>query len=341
MQARRLVGLACSFVISSVSSLPAQYPLAPTPVLDLSSLSHEPRFSGYVSVRQTWRDDTSTFVINRARVGVQVRALAYAAVRIQADLAAVGQSRGDTVPPISLTDAYVQLSRDDSVGWMRRFRPALIVGQIRTPFSLEFLTSFSQLLTANRSQAADRLAKRRDIGALGQVRFGNVATVTAALVNGEGPNRARNTDGRQMAIARLTVFPVPYAELSVKGLTQPGDRGWGYDARILAGAVTLEGETIWRDAHSDVTTMTCGTGGYALAAYRLTSWLQPAVKWERLHERACTPASPSLGRITWTTYGVNITSPAQRVRLQLNWLLKTGRPVDQSSELVAQLIGIF
>lgn len=341
MSSRRLFTLACSLAIGGVHPLAAQYPLAPTPVLDLSALSPEPRFSGYVSVRQTWRDDTSTFVVNRARVTMQTRPLPYAAVRIQTDLSAVGQSRGDTIPPVSLTDAYVQLSRDDSVGWLRHLRPAVIAGQFRTPFSLEFLTSFSLLLTANRSQASDRLAKRRDIGVLGQVRVGGIATILAALVNGEGPNRARNTDGRQMAIGRVTVFPAPYAQLSVKGLTQPGDHGWGYDARIQAGAITVEGEALWRDARSDVTTTTCGTGGYALAAYRLTRWLQPAVKWERLHERACTPASPTMGRLTWATYGVNVTSGDQRVRLQLNWLVKTARPVDQSNELVAQVIGIF
>ena len=341
MGSRRLRALTCALAIGGVPSLAAQYPLAPTPVLELFTLTPEPRFSGYVSVRQTWRDDTSTFVINRARVTVQTRPLTYAAVRIQTDFSAVGQSRGDTIPPISLTDAYVQLSRDDTVGWMRHLRPAVIVGQFRTPFSLEFLTSFSMLFTANRSQASDRVAKRRDVGVLGQIRIGGVATVTTALVNGEGPNRARNTDGRQMAIGRITVFPVPYAQLSVKGLTQTGDRGWGYDGRMLIGAFAVEGEAIWRDAHSDVTTTTCGTGGYALAAYRLAPWLQSAVKWERLHERACTPAAPTVGRLTWTTYGVNVTSPDQRVRFQLNWLVKTARPIDQSNELVAQLIGIF
>jgi hypothetical protein len=340
-KSRRLRVLACALASACVSPVGAQYPLEPTPVLDLSLLSAEPRFSGYVSVRQTWRDDTAAFVINRARITVQTRPLAYAAVRIQTDLSAIGQSRGDTIPPVSLTDAYVQLSRDDSVGRLRHLRPALIVGQFRTPFSLEFLTSFSLLLSANRSQASDRLAKRRDIGVLGHVRVGHVGTIMAALVNGEGPNRARNTDGRQMAIGRITVFPLPHAQLSVKGLTQAGDRGWGYDARLLAGPMSMEGEAIWRDARSDVTTTTCGTGGYALAAYRLTPWLQPAVKWERLHERACTPASPTLGRLTWTTYGINIDAPNQRVRFQLNWLVKTASPLDQANELVAQLIGIF
>jgi hypothetical protein len=337
----RTLALICSLSVGGAPPLAAQYPLAPTPVLDLSALSPEPRFSGYVSVRQTWRDDTSTFLVNRARVTVATRPLRYAAVRIQADLSAIGQLRGDTIPPISLTDAYVQLSRDDSVGWLRHLRPAVLAGQFRTPFSLEFLTSFSLLLTANRSQASDRLAKRRDIGVLGRIDIGDVATVMAALVNGEGPNRSRNTDGRQMVVGRLTVFPVRGAQLSVKGLTQAGDRGWGYDGRLLAGAFTVEGEALWRDAHSNVTTTTCGTGGYALAAYRLTPWLQPAIKWERLHERACSSPSPSLGRLTWTTYGVNVTSPDQRIRLQLNWLVKSARPVRQSNELVAQLIGIF
>jgi hypothetical protein len=342
MNARIAPIVVLSFVvIPTAAPLRAQYPLAPTPVLDLSLLSSEPRFSGYVSVRETWRDDTSTFVINRARITVQTRPLPYAAVRIQTDFSAIGQARGDTIPPVALTDAYVQISHADSAGWLHHLRPALIVGQIRTPFSLEFLTPFSLLPVANRSQASDRIAKRRDIGVLGQIRAGSVATITAALVNGEGSNRARNTDGRQTVIGRLTVFPTSFSQVSAKGLTQSGDRGWGFDARVLAGALTLEGESLWRDARSDVTTTACGNGGYALVAYRLTTWLQPAVKWEHLHERACTPPAPSLGRLTWMTYGVALAGADQRVRLQLNWVVKTAHPVDQSNELIAQLIGIF
>ena len=326
---------------ASPAPLVAQYPLAPTPVLDMSLLSPEPRFSGYVSVRETWRDDTSTFLINRARVGVQTRPLAYAAVRLQADLSAIGQARGDTIPPIALTDAYVQFAPADSTGWLHDLRPAFIVGQFRTPFSLEFLTSFSLLPVANRSQASDRIAKRRDIGVLGQIRAGRIATLTAALVNGEGSNRARNTDGRQTAVGRVTVFPAQYVQVSAKGLTQAGDRGWGFDARIVTRALIVEGESIWRDAHSEVTTTACGSGGYALAAYRLTTWLQPVVKWERLHERVCSPAATSIGRLTWMTYGMVLADADQRVRFHLNWLVKRARLVDQSNELVAQLIGIF
>ena len=334
--------LVMAWFVTAANATPliAQYPLAPTPVLDLSLLSAEPRFSGYVSIRETWRHDTSTFIINRARITVQTRPLSYAAVRIQTDLSAIGQSRGDTIPPIGLTDAFIQISPTDSAGWLRRLRPALIVGQFRAPFSLELLTSFSLLPVANRSQVSDRIGKRRDIGVLGEIRVGGFATVTAALVNGEGSNRARNTDGRQMAISRVTIFPTPYAQVSAKGLTQAGDRGWGFDARIVTRGLIIEGESISRDAGSDVTTTACGSGGYALAAYRLTTWLQPVVKWERFHERDCSPQAPSLGRLTWMTYGVAV-EPDQRVRLQLNWLVKSARPVGQSNELVAQLIAIF
>jgi len=124
-------------------------------------------------------------------------------VRIQADFSAVGRSTADTVPAFSLTDAYVQIIPPDSGRMAKLLRPALVVGQFRTPFSLEYLTSFSQPLTANRSQAVDRLSTRRDIGALGQFSLDRFAKLTGAVVGGEGPNRT-TSDGRQMLVGRIT-----------------------------------------------------------------------------------------------------------------------------------------
>ncbi len=53
-----------ALVLSSVAllgtPLTAQYPLAPSPVLDLRTLSHDVRFGGYVSARGTERSDTAT-----------------------------------------------------------------------------------------------------------------------------------------------------------------------------------------------------------------------------------------------------------------------------------------
>ena len=132
------------------SILAAQYPLAVTPVLDVHALTPEVRLGGYVSVRGTERRDTVTVIVNRARVTAMARPAPYAAVRVQVDFTSVGRTTGttnDTVPAISLTDAFLQLVLPErpSGGGIAALHPALMVGQFRTPFSLEFLTPFSLL----------------------------------------------------------------------------------------------------------------------------------------------------------------------------------------------------
>src|SRR5467141_5340251 len=87
----------------------AQYPVAQCSVLDLHALTGELRRSGYVSARETLRRDTLTAVINRARLTLQVLPAPFAALRVQADFAATGLARADTVPAILLTDAYIEL----------------------------------------------------------------------------------------------------------------------------------------------------------------------------------------------------------------------------------------
>src|SRR5438552_2890542 len=94
----------------------SQYPLAPSPVLDLRTLTHELRLAGYVSARQTWRRDTLTSIINRARLTAQVMPAPFAALRVQADFAATGFARADTVPAILLTDAYIELAPPATIG---------------------------------------------------------------------------------------------------------------------------------------------------------------------------------------------------------------------------------
>src|SRR5687767_12659124 len=137
----------------------AQYPVAPTPVINLGALTREPRFSGYVSVRETYRSDTATFIINRARMAVQAAPAPFVGVRLQVDFAALGRttgSSGDSIPAIQLTDAFVQLGLPDSTSRVETLlRPSLLIGQFRTPFGLEALTSFSSVITVNRALASD------------------------------------------------------------------------------------------------------------------------------------------------------------------------------------------
>lgn len=332
---------AVTTVVFGVTPLVAQYPLSPTPVLPLGAFSPQPTFTGYVSGRETIRDDTATFIVNRARLTVHVLPVRFAALRVQADFSAVGRTSGDTVPAILLTDAYAEIVLPDTVSRAARFlRPALVVGQFRTPFSLEYLTPFSLLASANRSQPVDRLSTRRDLGVLGQVRFARFGTLTGALVNGEGANRTTNPDGKQMAVGRLTIFPVRSLAVSAKWLGHGSDHRWGYDGRWLANGLIVEGEAIKRTGPIGAGNIDAG-GGYVLAAYKILPWLQPVVKWERVREKTTDALGVAERRLTWATYGINFLAPQERLRLQLDWIVKSERPVGGSDELVAQLQAIF
>ncbi len=337
--------LALSLLAAPAAPLAAQYPLAPSPVLSLDRIGAELDLSGYLSMRETIRDDTAAFAINRARITVQVRPAPFAAVRVQADLAAIGRTRADTVPAINLTDAYVQLGPPDSAsGAAAWLRPALLVGQLKTPFSLEYLTSFSALLTADRSAAVDRLGTRRDIGALATISAGRLATAWLAVMNGEGANATGNPDARQMAIGRLTLFPMSSLAVSGKWANQGSDHRWGFDARWSSRHVVAEGELLRRsDASATLGTSTTldGRGGYALIAMRTVSWLQPVAKWERLHTRTTEGATAIDVRDTAVTYGLNLLGPGDRLRLQLDWIDRWASSEDSRDEMIAQLQATF
>jgi len=332
-----------------VQAAGAQYPLAPSPVLDLKSLTRELRLSGYVSVRQTLRRDTLTFIVNRARLTAQVLPASFAALRVQVDFTATGQARADTIPAIVLTDAYIQLVPPATLAGAggaggagaRALRPALIIGQFRTPFALEFLTPFSLLQTANRSQPIDRHTTRRDIGLLGQLAVGHVATFTGALVNGEGSNRLTNPDGREMAIGRLTVFPFPRLGVAAKYLAQGRDHRWGYDARWMDRGALVEGEFLARRGPFTSTTTVDARGGYVLASYRIRPWLQPVLKWEHLRDQRTTGATTSTTSLTYTTVGINVLSRGESIRLLVDGIYKSEPAVFTGEELEVQLIAIF
>ncbi|OLD19993.1 MAG: hypothetical protein AUJ01_04955 [Acidobacteria bacterium 13_1_40CM_3_65_5] len=335
-----MVTLGLTLVVMQAAA--AQYPLAPSPVLDMKSLTRELRLSGYVSVRQTLRRDTLTFIVNRARLTAQVLPASFAALRVQVDFTATGQARADTIPAIVLTDAYIQLVPPAAGGAATRaLRPALIIGQFRTPFALEFLTPFSLLPTANRSQPIDRHTTRRDIGVLAQLAVDHTGTFTGALVNGEGSNRLTNPDGKEMAIARVTVFPFARLAVAAKYLGQERDHRWGYDLRWMDHGSLVEGEFLARRGPFTSTTTVDARGGYLLASYRVRPWLQPVLKWEHLRDRRTTGATISTNSLTYTTVGINVLSSGETIRLLVDGIYKAEPGVFTGEELEVQLIAIF
>jgi hypothetical protein len=331
------------------------YPLNPTTVLGMKFFPLSPNLSGYISVRGTRVDDVTAYQINRGRLTVMEGPKSFLGVRIQGDFSTgqTGQLKSDsTVSGFTLTDAYAEivvpatLSRNHVI--LRELRPALIVGQFKTPFSLEYLTSFSLLKTANRSQAVDRLSQKRDIGAQGQIGWGNYVMLTSAVVNGAGPNVTTNANGTEMFLSRLTVTPLPWLELSGKIEREDTDKAWGYDARAVWHDLTVEGEGIYRKRPTSSTVFTDAAGGYALIAYKILPWLEPVYKYDRYWDTKFTTLSSTSGTTTahtsstWNVFGANLLSTPEWLRVQLDYVHHNEKPSPGSfNEYIAQVIAIF
>ncbi|GAC1694025.1 MAG: hypothetical protein NVS9B3_12260 [Gemmatimonadaceae bacterium] len=323
----------------------AQYPVVASPVLSLDGLTATPKIAGYVSMRADLRGDSATMRIGHARLGAIALPLPYIAVKIQGELAAIGRATGDTVPPIILTDAFVQLTLPN--GWgdsSRAIRPWALVGQFRTPFAIEYLTPATIAPTIEHSQAGELISTRRDIGFMASVDVAGRAVVSGAVVNGEGANHPANPDGTQMLIGRATLVPLRTLGVSAIWLGERGDHRWGTDVRWTPGRGLLEAQLLRRSgplATTGTTATIDASGGYAQAAYHIRPWLQPAVKWEQLRRQSTTGAGVADDRLTWTTYAINLIAPADRMRLQLNWIAKSERPVARDDQFIAQLQAIF
>ena len=336
---RILTFLLVTACVTGANASEAQYPLTPSPLLD-PRLNGDIRLSGYVSVRETIRRDSSTFALNQARLTLTAEVTDFATVKLQGNLAALGRATGDTIPGFVVTDAYVQLAPPNE--WtVRGIRPSVIIGQFKTPFSLEYLTGFSILHTANRSQVVERLATRRDVGVMAHLAFGNLVTIAGSIVNGEGANSLHNTNGKQLAAGRLTFLPTASLAVAGKWAGEGADHRWGYDARWVRNGLVLEGERIERRAPIDAGITQRAAGHYLMASYRIGRHLQPVIKWEQLRDRQTESGSTTETRLRWTTYGLNVLSTAESIRFQANWIVKRERPTSAANELVGQLIVIF
>ena len=329
------------------------YVLTPSPVISMRLFPRTPALSGYVSVRMTHTDGATGFLLNRGRLTVHVGPKPFFGIKIQGDLsgAQTGKLRADsTVAGFTLTDAYVELVSPPQ--WVKpgslltQLHPAVVLGQFKTPYSLEYLTSFAALKTADRSQVVDRLSQKRDIGAMAQVGWGRFATLAGAVVNGEGPNATSNADNRQMLMSRLTITPIPILELSAKIANEGADHAWGYDGRVLWRGLTVEGEGLYRKRPTSGTTFLDAGGGYALVAYRIFPWLEPVYKYDRYWDTRTTTTgattTAAATHSTWNVFGVNLLSSPEWLRLQLDWERRNVEPTPgRTNVYVAQLIAIF
>ncbi len=163
----------------------------------------------------------------------------------------------DALAQTSLLDAYLDYSRDKLLpeSFAFKFR----AGQFKVPFSLESLSSDSELDTINRSQVVNALSpgrdtgtKGRDIGAALQLTASpwgrnRLVEVTVGQFNGEGANAADKNNYKGLALravlnpSKAVSFGVSSYDGNRFSTAAVSDR-FGADLALTYGAACLKGE---------------------------------------------------------------------------------------------------
>jgi hypothetical protein len=246
----------------AVSTLSAQTP-APA-----SAPPTAVRFTGYIQGRETYRDGVGlTGSINRARLSAFGTATKDVTWRIQGEFrtGSVGTGKAS----VSLQDAYVRYKAGQL---------GIQIGQFKTPFTREFITSLADVETADRSTVVDSLAPKRDLGIMADYAIGSISTLAFGVFNGEGQNVTANTDSTLLWIGRATVRPVAFVTLgaNVAGYGSDSTR-YGVDAVVEYLGAALKGEYIGQ--HRDLGGLD-DKGWYAQGTYRVLPWVQLVLKQE-------------------------------------------------------------
>ena len=263
------------------------------------------RWSGYIQARETYQDGVGlTGSINRARVTAAGGVRGDVTWRVQGEFRTGSPGRGASV---SLQDAYVR--------WTRRSF-GVQIGQFKTPFTREFVTSLTEVETADRAFVVDTLAPKRDIGIMADYTVGGRAAFSAGVFNGDGQNVTANADSSLLGVARASYRIVPFVALGANLARYFGDSTrYGVDLNLESPWGVLRAEYLGQRADGGGDD---DRGWYLLAAAPLTPWLQPVAKYERF-ERGAGAAGPlSAWRI-----GANVRPWGRATRLTVEYVSRT------------------
>lgn len=234
--------------LCAVLRLPAQ---APAP----AAFSTTPKLTGYLQPRFQTLGDTASFFLRRARFAVEGSITPWASYRAQVEMRTLGAVATPAASPLTLsaTDLWIRMTHQ---------RWGATVGQFRVPYSLESLLSSTALETSERSRIVN--AAKRDIGVQADWTLAGRLVLQAAMVDGEGPNRATNPDNRMAYFARALVTPVKGLDLGGAFEGYNDSTGANVQAMYRAPRWTARAEYIdERNRRTQVHTR----GWYGLAGY--------------------------------------------------------------------------
>jgi Phosphate-selective porin O and P len=291
------------------------------------------KLSGYIQARETYQERVGLVgTINRARLAASGSLPSNFSWRIQGEFRTgnVGTGRAS----VSLQDGYIRWTHN---------RLGLQLGQYKTPFTREFITSLTEVETADRSTVVDSLAPKRDIGLMADYAFGGRTTVSLGVFNGEGQNITAKTDSSSvLGIARIAVRPIPYLALGLNAARyfardSADSTRYGADMNVEAPWIILRAEYVGQ--HHNQVTGGEDKGWYALAAAPLRPWVQPVLKVEWF-DRARVPLNAGKNR-AWTA-AVNFYPWGRTTRMTLEYLSrKIGDPGVRKGTALAQAQLVF
>lgn len=296
-------------------SAPPQAP-APSPV----------KLSGYIQAREIYQNEVGlTASINRARLSASGAVIEGVTWRVQGEFrtGSVGTGRAS----VSLQDAYLRYSPGS---W------AVQIGQFKTPFTREFITSLADIETADRATAVDSFAPKRDIGLLGEYTYRRVS-IWAGVFNGEGQNVSANTDSTLLGVGRLAVRVLPHLAVAVNGAWYLGDSiRYGIDAAYEDERFAFKGEFLGQGR--DEVSIQDDWGWYGLGAVYLTPAVQAVGKYEELGRPGVTSAV-----INWAwTAGLNVYPSGRDFRLTFDYVSrKIGEPGIRRGRMLGQVQAKF
>jgi phosphate-selective porin len=311
---------------------PALLLIAPLAAQTSSSTASTPppvKLSGYIQGRETYQENIGIVgTINRARLAATGTVAGSMAWKIQGEFRTGNVGTGKA--SVSLQDAYIRWTRE-ALG--------VQLGQFKTPFTREFITSLAEVETADRATVVDSLAPKRDIGIMADYALSGRASISAGIFNGEGQNVTTNTDSSALGVARATYRPIRYLVIGVNAARYFADSTrYGVDANLEAPWIILRGEYVGQ--HRDIADNADDKGWYALAASRVRPWLQPVFKYEWFDRPGVAPAG-NLKNRAWTA-GVNFFPWGRATRFTLEYVSrKVGNPGVRKSLGLAQAQIVF
>ena len=279
-----------------------------------------PVLAGYVQPRFADVGDSAVFFLNRARVGIEGSAAAWATYKVQVEVRNLGMN--GTLATVTGTDLFVALHQ---AGWRA------VAGQFKLPFSLEELAPLSTLELPDRSLIVLTQAPKRDVGFMAEWRRPGVVLVQGGVFNGEGPNHASNPDKKMSYVARLLATPVHGLEVGGAVATYPDSTWWDAQTAYRRGPWSGRAEYLRRERarpadHSD--------GWYAQAAYLLpANRVQLVARVEQYD-----PSATAAGQETGYTAGAQYLLRGDDLKLQASYTAYSGAGSEVTNNpLIVQL----